>query len=191
MAWAAPACRLAAGRQHSLPPAAAAACGCAGADAFVSTEKGQVSVLLSPSLTYMLTIKPTGHLVIQNVATGEETMCVGPFKGCAPPYKLNLQPNGNLVYSGKNGRIFWTSQTACLGTPCYTYKLQDSGEMQVGGPGWDVHQRSTASHPQRPPCPSTPPLRNCTRYTHSQVTSALHPSTDSVWLTASPPPPLL
>jgi hypothetical protein len=179
--WLRPGCAL---LTPPAAPPAAAACGCAGLDAFLNTEKGQVSSLLSPSMTYMMTIKSTGHLVIMNVATGEETFCIGPFKGCAPPYKLNLQPNGNLVFSGKNGKIFWSSQTACLGTPCYTYKLHDSGEFQVrpagrggrgrgeaagrrsgGGPAACTGARPATAAPRAgrsPAAPPPPPLsRRC------------------------------
>jgi hypothetical protein len=90
-------------------------------------------------------------------AAHTNTTVVGPVPSsrCQKPYDLVLLPDGNIVLQDREGRVMWSSQTACLGLcKCYTYAVADLPALQLRCAGsnqvvWSTNVHSTANALQR------------------------------------------
>lgn len=110
-------------------------------------------MLISPDGAAVLKLSATGQLTINDTATGQVKMLVGPFSSCKGPFTLQLLGNGLLALVDKSRAIVWSSTSACLGSStCYSYQLRGDGQLVVtdgfaqpvwlSGDGWSS---STAS----------------------------------------------
>jgi hypothetical protein len=80
----------------------------------------------------VLKLSKDGVLDISQAATGTNLWFVGPFKNCKAPYELVLLPSGLLALQDKAGMMVWSNMGACRGAGgCYSYRLQNDGELVV------------------------------------------------------------
>ncbi len=123
----------------------------AGGSTYLSTKRGEPSILTSSSGTAALVLASTGVLTLQNQATRQVVFRVGPFASCQPPYRVRLLQNGALVLSDGRNKTLWTSQTACQGNSrCYSMRVLDSLQADVlDGNGivtWSSSSPGAAGH---------------------------------------------
>jgi hypothetical protein len=143
-----------------LPPTMAPTT-CSGQEMLVATTApGGPSTATSASGITSLFLQSAGKelsVVMSGAAHTDDDTVIGPVPSsrCNKPYQLVLLPDGNIVLRDSEGRVMWSSQTACLGLcKCYTYAISDLPGLQLRCAGsnrvvWSTDAHSNANRAQR------------------------------------------
>lgn len=103
-----------------------------GGSTYLSTVRGEASILTSTSGSAALVLTNAGALILRNQATMRAVFQVGPFSQCQAPYRVRLLRNGALVLTDGRNITLWTSQTGCQGSSrCYSMRVLDSVRAYV------------------------------------------------------------
>ncbi len=116
-----------------------------------TTAPGGPSTATSASGITSLWLQPVGKelSVVMSCAAHTNDTVIGPVPSsrCNKPYQLVLLPDGNIVLRDSEGRVMWSSQTACLGLcKCYTYAISDLPGLQLRCAGSNRVVWSTDAH---------------------------------------------
>jgi hypothetical protein len=107
-----------------------------------SSSSGQPVLLVSASGGHKLLLSKSGELAVFTLAGVMVQSIATSYASCLGPFRLVLQPNGNLELQDSKGRVYWSSQSGCLGQQpgCYTVVLGSDGVLRVvdstGGAVW-------------------------------------------------------
>jgi len=95
-------------------------------------ERSSNTLLVSPSSTTKLVVQEDGDVVLSDIETGKVywSSNTAGVKGVAP-YHLTMQKDGNLVLADDVNTIFWSTNTANMGTAPYRLKLRDVVSLSV------------------------------------------------------------
>jgi len=95
-------------------------------------ERSSNTLLVSPSATTKLVVQEDGDVVLSDIETGKVywSSNTAGVKGVAP-YHSTMQKDGNLVLADDVNTIFWSTNTANMGTAPYRLKLRDVVSLSV------------------------------------------------------------